>query len=78
MLKLFYLKNCPYCKKAFTYIEKHNKQYHVEIELIEETEQAELANTYDYYYVPCFFKGNEKIHEGAITEEQVINILKNA
>ena len=39
MLKLFYLENCPYCKKAFQYIEKHNKQYNVQIELIEERKQ---------------------------------------
>jgi len=77
-MKLFYLKNCPYCKEAFRYLEKHNKEYNVHIELIEETEQAELANSYDYYYVPCFFKGTQKIHEGAITEQQVIDILKNA
>ena len=78
MLKLFYLENCPYCKKAFQYIEKHNKQYNVQIELIEERKQEEIANTYDYYYVPCFYKDEVKIHEGAITEKQVIEILKNA
>ena len=78
MLTLFYLKNCPYCKKAIKYIEKHNKTYHVEINMIEESEQDELANQYDYYYVPCFYKGNEKLHEGAISEKEVLEILKNA
>ena len=31
----------------------------------------ELADKYDYYYVPCFFAGDEKIAEGAPTEENV-------
>lgn len=78
MLTLFYLKNCPYCKEAFKYIEKHNKEYNVKIEMIEESEQVERANSYDYYYVPCFYKGKDKIHEGAVTEEKIIEILKNA
>jgi HD-GYP domain-containing protein (c-di-GMP phosphodiesterase class II) len=47
------------------------------IQMIEESEQAELANQYDYYYVPSYFYNEEKLHEGAITEEELLNILKS-
>ena len=43
--------------------------------MIEESEQSELADTYDYYYVPCFFEGTKKLHEGAITKETIQKIF---
>ena len=55
-VKLFYLKNCPFCKKALRYIEEaraaHPELAAVGIEMIEESEQPALADTFDYYYVP--------------------------
>ncbi|MBR5795114.1 MAG: thioredoxin family protein [Erysipelotrichaceae bacterium] len=78
MLKIFYLKNCPYCKKAQKYLDIHRPDFpNIMIQMIEESEQAELANQYDYYYVPSYFYNEEKLHEGAITEEELLNILKS-
>ena len=80
-VKLFYLKNCPFCKKAFAYMEKLKQQdiyKPVEVELIEESEQAELADRYDYYYVPTFYINDEKVHEGGIFENEVEAIFKKA
>ena len=75
MLTLFYLKNCPFCKRALQYIEElkaeHEELQRVEIEMIEESEQPEVADRYDYYYVPCFYLGEEKLHEGGIYKEEV-------
>lgn len=69
-VKLFYLKNCPFCKKALRYIEEaraaHPELAAVEIEMIEESEQPEVADRFDYYYVPTFYVGGEKVHEGGI------------
>ena len=43
-MKLFYLKNCPYCRQAFQWIEElyqQNNQYQqIPIETIEESEQV--------------------------------------
>ena len=50
----------------------------VEVELIEESEQAELANQYDYYYVPTFYLDGEKVHEGGIFENELEEIFKKA
>jgi Glutaredoxin and related proteins len=80
-IKLFYLKDCPFCKKAIAYIDELKKQdsyKDIEFELIEESEQADLADRYDYYYVPTFYIDEEKIHEGGIFANEVEEILKKA
>lgn len=81
-VKLFYLKNCPYCKKALGYIENACEAdpalRAVEIEMIEESEQPDLADKYDYYYVPCFYVDGEKVHEGGIWADEVEGVLKKA
>lgn len=81
-VKLFYLKICPFCKKALRYIEEvkaaHPELAAVEIELIEESEQSALADTYDYYYVPTFYVDAEKVHEGGIWPDEVEAVLRKA
>ena len=60
----FYLKECPFCKKAFRYIEElkreHPELQTVEIDTVEESEQPEIADRYDYYYVPTFYVDGKK------------------
>jgi len=80
-IKLFYLKDCPFCKKAFSYIDELKKQdayKDIVFELTEESEQPEIADQYDYYYVPTFYIDGEKIHEGGIFPNEVEEILKKA
>ena len=80
-IKLFYLKDCPFCKKAFAYIDELKKQdayKDIELELIEESEEPELADQYDYYYVPTFYIDGEKVHESGIFPNEVEEILKKA
>lgn len=77
-VKLFYLKNCPFCRKALRYIEQakaaHPELQPVAIEMIEESEQSDLADTFDYYYVPTFYVDGVKVHEGGIYAEEVEKI----
>ena len=81
-VKLFYLKNCPFCMKAIGYIDalkaQHPELADVEIEMIEESEQADVANAFDYYYVPTFYVDGGKEHEGGIYPEEVEKILRKA
>ena len=65
-VKLFYLKNCPFCKKALRYIEEARAAH------------PELADTFDYYYVPTFYVGGVKVHEGGVYPEEVEKILRSA
>lgn len=79
---LFYLRNCPFCKWALRYIDEakaaHPELAAVEIELVEESEEPEVADRYDYYYVPTFYVGGVKLHEGGIYPEEVEAVLRKA
>ena len=78
----FYLKKCPFCKKAFRYIEElkreHPELQTVEIDTVEESEQPEIADRYDYYYVPTFYVDGKKVHEGGIFKEEMEAVLRKA
>ena len=81
-VKLFYLKNCPFCKKALRYIEElkaeHAELAAVDIEMIEESELPDVADKFDYYYVPTFYVDGVKEHEGGIYPEEVERLLRKA
>ena len=81
-VKLFYLRNCPYCKKALRYIDEakaaHPELAAVAVETIEESEQSDVADSYDYYYVPTFYGGDEKVHEGGIWPHEGEAVLRRA
>lgn len=66
-LKIFYLENCPYCRKAkdaLNELKTEDPDYEkVNIKWIEETRSPELADSYDYYRVPSIFYGDEKLYE---------------
>ncbi|MBS7316081.1 MAG: thioredoxin family protein [Clostridiaceae bacterium] len=71
----FYLKTCPYCRQADRLIqeliEKEPQFAAVPVRKIEEREHAEIADQYNYYFVPCFYIGKEKMMEGVPSLEQV-------
>ena len=81
-MKMFILKSCPHCKRAQTWITKlknENPMYqNIEIELIDEQVNSEVANQYDYYYVPTFYLGAQKKLEGALTRAQIQALLDEA
>lgn len=81
-LKLFILDSCPYCIEALKYIDEvqaeHEELRNVMIHIIEERKEKALADSYDYYYVPSFYLNENKIHEGAIKKNRVLEILKSA
>lgn len=81
-VKLFYLRNCPFCKRALQYIAEakaaHPELAAVEIETVEESEEPEVADRYDYYYVPTFYVDGVKVHEGGIWPDEVEAILRKA
>ena len=81
-VKLFSLKNCPFCKKALRYIEElkaeHAELAAVDIEMLEESELPDVADKFDYYYVPTFYVDGIKEHEGGIYPEEVERILRKA
>lgn len=81
-VKLFYLRNCPFCKRALQYLAsaraEHPELATVPVETIEESDEPALADSYDYYYVPTFYVGDEKVHEGGIYPDEVEAVLRKA
>ena len=81
-LMIFYQERCPFCQRAFSYIEelkKENPLYEmIPIEPIEETIRPDYADTYDYYYVPTFYLDGVKMHEGGIKKNEIKAILDAA
>ncbi len=78
----FYLPFCPYCREADQYLEEvicENERFkELEIVRINESKETKIANSYDYYYVPCFWLEQQKVHEGPITKEKIKEILSMA
>ena len=70
---MFYLESCPYCKKgrdAIAELTAENPEYaKIPIEMIEESEEPERADAYDYYRVPSLFIGEEKLYEADIFQD---------
>lgn len=80
-ITMFVLENCPYCRQArrdLAELLKEEAYQKLEITLIDEARQPEIANQYDYYYVPTFYLGNQKKLEGVLTREQIQNFLDEA
>ena len=78
-MKLFILENCPHCRNARRWIKElqdENPEYNqIEIELIDEQINSELADQYDYYQVPALFDGNTKLHEGVASKDGLKKIF---
>ncbi len=66
-LTLFYLKTCPYCisaDKAIKELCDENPKYRaISFDWVEESVHPEIADRYDYYYVPTVFDGITKLYE---------------
>lgn len=81
-LDIFVLERCPHCIKAKKFIEElveeHEEFKQIEIVYHDEKKEVELANSYDYYYVPSIFRGQVKLHEGENTKEQLKEVLHKA
>ena len=79
---MFYLENCPHCKNAekiMNELMSKNPIYkNLKIEKIEESKNAKIASTYDYYYVPTYYVDGVKIHEGVPTIEKIEAVFKQA
>lgn len=72
-ITMMYLKGCPYCKQAMNWMEELKQEQpvyqNINITYIEESEQPQLADTLDYWYVPTYFVDGIKKHEGAATKD---------
>ena len=79
---MFVMEGCPYCRQALKWMDELMQQYpeynDVPLTLIDETKQPDVANQWDYYYVPTYFVGKDKLHEGAATKEKIQRVFERA
>lgn len=78
---MFHFASCPYCRRADKFVEDAfaaRPEYAGEIKItrIDERLNPEIADQYDYYYVPTFFYEGEKLHEGDISKKEVEELLE--
>jgi len=79
---MFMSASCPYCREALRYMDelfaRDGRYKAVEIEKIDENTHPEIADKYDYYYIPTYYVGDVKLHEGAASLEKVKRVFDAA
>ena len=78
---MFMLKNCPHCQRAIKIMDElmQKEEFRdVKIKMIDEQKHSEIADKYDYYYVPTYYVNNDKVHEGVPTKEKLQHVLEQA
>lgn len=67
-ITLFILEDCPHCKLALAHqrelIAAHPEWDEIPIRVVDEAVEVGYANSFDYYYVPCYYVNGVKVHEG--------------
>ena len=73
---------CPHCRRAREIMaelcERHPEFRAVKVREVDENVEAAFAATLDYYYVPTFFVGGQKLHEGSPTEAAIEAVYRAA
>lgn len=81
-ITMFMQRTCPHSRRAFAWMDEvtadHPEYRALSITMIDEREQTELARQYDYYYVPTFYIGGEKVHEGVASREIIEQVFSRA
>ena len=81
-ITLFYLEACPYSLRARKCMKdlcsEHPEYANIPVKMVEEREQRDYANKFDYYYVPCFYVDGKKVAEGAIDKDGVKKVFDRA
>lgn len=86
-VKLFHFEACPYCRDAKKWLKELQEEYPelaaVNVEMIDERLEPERVEAFikaghSYYYVPTFYVGEEKAHEGAASKAIVERVLRSA
>lgn len=79
---MFVTEWCPYCKKALNWMDDIKKQNpaftDIEIKIIDEELQPDIAKQYTYYYVPTYYVDGVKVHEGAASKDIINKVFEAA
>lgn len=76
-LLYFVRPGCPYCRQAdyilAELVREHPEYERISIRRVDETREVAFASEFDYWYVPSFFRKQNKLYEAdpAESEESV-------
>ena len=81
-VKMFMFEGCPHCQRAEEMITEifaeHPEYARIPFTVIDERKNPEIAEEYDYYYVPTFYTGDVKMMEGVPTKEAIEKVFAKA
>jgi glutaredoxin len=81
-VKMFMFESCPHCRRAKEMIveifAEHPEYIKIPFTIIDERDYPEIAGKHDYYYVPTFYVGDEKMMEGVPTKEAIEKVFARA
>jgi len=81
-ITMFTMASCPYCRRALGWMDEllaENPAYQaIELEKIDEVVYPDIAAKYNYYFVPTYYIGDEKLHEGAASKEKIRRVFDAA
>lgn len=76
------LESCPYCHQALDIMEELKKECpeykNIPVKMVNQDEDTELSESLDYWYVPTYYVGGEKLHEGVPTKEKIRKVYDEA
>ena len=77
---MFVQQGCPHCKRAFKWQEVLTEKFHPEwrevpVRVVDELEEKEYADSFDYYYVPSYYVDGVRVHEGPVTQQDVERVF---
>jgi len=81
-VKMFMFEGCPHCKRAREMMAEifaeHPEYARIPLTIIDERKNPEIADQYDYHYVPTFYVSSEKIMEGVPSREAIEKVFAKA
>ena len=81
-ITMFTMESCPYCQETLRWMDElfaENWTYKsLEIEMIDEVLHPDVAEQYDYYYVPTYYVADKKLHEGAASKKKIKRVFDAA
>ena len=81
-ITLFMFESCPHCQYALDLQDElkreHPEYARIPFEMIDELLEPELADRFDYYWVPTYYVGGKKVHEGHAEKKDIERVYKLA
>lgn len=81
-ITMFTMESCPYCRQAHKWMKElfeSSPQYaSIPLTIIDEVQDPDTADKYDYYYVPTYYVDNQKVHEGVASYSIISNVFEKA